>query len=441
MDAMMHGMSRRHSTFPPEVGIDPTGLLVAKTFEEMDISIQPGKEVSMALIDSTRGCRCWMAAIAAVAVFTALAVTGSLSAGAAGQPTASTVEAPAAAPAAAAARGHLMASPKGSSDVGIRGHGFVAENGVFTTIDAPGAGAFTVVFGIDENGRTVGGYVDNRGRLHGFLRDQEAFTVIDFPGAAATFVSRINAKGQIVGAYSEDKNTPALKSPHGFLLDKGVFTKIDVPGASETRPFGINNAGQIVGEYVDEARRSHGFLLNNGVYTTIDAPSGTSTWATDIDDHGRIVGISFGGAAGTIAASVRGFLRDAQGAFTPIDAPAAPPPPGQPELPTTQPFGINDRGQIVGGYADAAGVFHGFLRDSSGNFTTIDAPGAVLTVPFAINNHGQIVGLFSDGVRNRGFLLSNGRFTRITPPGALAPTTGIFVTDIDDRGRIAGASL
>ena len=150
-------MSKRHSTFPPDVGIDPTGLLVAKTFEEMDVSIQPGKEVSMALMDSTRGRRCGMAAIATVAVFTALAVTGSLPAGAAGQPTASTVEAPAAARAAAAARGHLMASRTGGSDVGLRGHGFVADNGVFTTIDAPGASSFTVALGIDNRGRTVGG--------------------------------------------------------------------------------------------------------------------------------------------------------------------------------------------------------------------------------------------------------------------------------------------
>jgi hypothetical protein len=54
----------------------------------------------------------------------------------------------------------------------LRGHGFVAKNGVFTTTDAPGAGAFTVVFGVDESGKTVGGYVDRGGRLHGFLWDQ-----------------------------------------------------------------------------------------------------------------------------------------------------------------------------------------------------------------------------------------------------------------------------
>ena len=123
---------------------------------------------------------------------------------------------------------------------------------------------------------------------------------------------------------------------------------------------------------------------------------------------------------------------------------------------------IDNHGQIVGEYSDASGIFHGFLRDASGNFTTIDVPGAtgtsirqptiaarwwapmstpkeqihgflleqgvvttidapgatVLTLPFAINNHGQIVGVSFDGVRYRGFLLSNGTFTRITPPGA-----------------------
>jgi uncharacterized membrane protein len=244
----------------------------------------------MALIDSTRGRRCWMAAIAAVTVFTALAVTGSLPAGAAGQPTASTVEAPAAARAAAAARGHLMASRKGSSDVGIRGHGFVASNGVFTTIDAPGAGLYTVAFGIDDRGRTVGGCVDDRGKLHGFLKDKQAFTVIDFPGAAATFVSRINAQGQIVGAYSDDRNTPALDLPHGFLLDKGAFTKVDFPGAVRTQPFGINARGQIVGVSSDGVR-TRGFLLSGGTFTTITAP-GTllESIPFTIDDRGRIVG-------------------------------------------------------------------------------------------------------------------------------------------------------
>jgi hypothetical protein len=39
----------------------------------------------------------------------------------------------------------------------------------------------------------------------------------------------------------------------------------------------------------------------------------------------------------------------------------------------TQPFGINDRGEISGGYYDATGKQHGFVL-RRGKYTTIDAP-------------------------------------------------------------------
>jgi hypothetical protein len=84
------------------------------------------------------------------------------------------------------------------------------------------------------------------------------------------------------------------------LLDKGAFTTIDVPSDSGTRPtqiIGINNRGQMVGVYID---------------------------------------------AGGI---VQGFLMDKKGVVTAIDHPDASPPPFG-----TVPFGINDRGQIVGSF-------------------------------------------------------------------------------------------
>jgi uncharacterized membrane protein len=125
----------------------------------------------------------------------------------------------------------------------------------------------------------------------------------------------------------------------------------------------------------------------------------------------------------------RGFLLDKE-VYRTFEAPGAA---------LTTIYAINNRGQMVGQYVDAAGALHGFLLDQ-GVFTTIDAPGATVTVPFAINNHGQIVGRSSDGVRNRRFLLRNGRFMRITPPGAFIPYfIGTLATDIDDRGRIASA--
>ena len=47
-------------------------------------------------------------------------------------------------------------------------HGFVWTNGVFTTIDVPGATATTVI-GINDPGELVGTYVDAKGNRHGFL--------------------------------------------------------------------------------------------------------------------------------------------------------------------------------------------------------------------------------------------------------------------------------
>jgi probable HAF family extracellular repeat protein len=82
---------------------------------------------------------------------------------------------------------------------------------------------------------------------------------------------------------------------------------------------------------------------------------------------------------------LRGFLLE-DGVFTRIDVPGAT---------ETLPQGINDRGQIVGAYADAEGTIHGFLLDK-GVLTTIDVPGALNTGANDINERGQIVGFFLD---------------------------------------------
>ena len=55
-----------------------------------------------------------------------------------------------------------------------------------------------------------------------------------------------------------------------------------------------------------------------------------------------------------------GFLRDRSGTFTTIDIPGAT---------VTAIRGLNDRGQMIGTYDDAAGVGHGFLWDG-GTVTT-----------------------------------------------------------------------
>ena len=111
---------------------------------------------------------------------------------------------------------------------------------------------------------------------------------------------------------------------------------------------------------------------------------------------------------------------------------------------TTSAYAINNRGQVVGVYADdlTPGKTHGFLLDD-GDYTIIDAPGVPATVPSGINNRGQISGFTlsptdADPVAGaRGFLLAEGAggpFTPIEFPGA--PRT--FATGLNDGGQIVG---
>jgi uncharacterized membrane protein len=75
---------------------------------------------------------------------------------------------------------------------------------------------------------------------------------------------------------------------------------------------------------------------------------------------------------------------------------------------------INDSGAVAGTYRDANLVRHGYLRQPNGTFVSFDDPQAAQlplsathegTVPFSINANGAVVGYYADanGVRH-GFI-------------------------------------
>jgi hypothetical protein len=63
---------------------------------------------------------------------------------------------------------------------------------------------------------------------------------------------------------------------------------------------------------------------------------------------------------------------------------------------STEAAAINPEGQIVGNYADAAGILHGFVLLRGTTFITIDVPGATSTEASGINPRGWIVGNYTD---------------------------------------------
>src|SRR5262249_37668685 len=94
----------------------------------------------------------------------------------------------------------------------------------------------------------------------------------------------------------------------------------------------------------------------------------------------------------------QGFLYY-NGTYAPISFPGSP---------YTNPFAINNTGQIVGYYL-GGGPYQNGLVYSNGSYTAFDVPGSNSTIPSGINDAGQIVGNFGPGVQS--FLYSGGGFS------------------------------
>jgi uncharacterized membrane protein len=181
-------------------------------------------------------------------------------------------------------------------------------------------------------------------------------------------------------------------------------------------------------------------LLEKGTFRPLPGvPGAIQTTHLRNNNRGQVVGAYADDSDGT--PRVRGFLMK-RGRVMRIDVPGAL---------VTLPLGINDRGQVVGSWVgpDATvnpvtgetGPGHGFLWDR-GRYTKFDVPGATATAGYEINNRGQIVGNYTDASgAQHGYVLRNGDVRRIDHPRAAhaADVTGTRVVGIDDRGRLVGS--
>jgi hypothetical protein len=192
-------------------------------------------------------------------------------------------------------------------------HGFFWDAGLFLTFDVPFPEAtFTAPNAINNVGQIVGFYNDNNatpgnenGHSHGFLYDNGSFSSIDFPGAVITSLTDINDHGRIVGVYVENENDVVF---HSFVLEDGRFSTFEVPFPESvlTEVNGINNRGQIVGRYVvsnpgDPVNPflSHGFIATpesepkSKSRVLVSKPndfSNFSRWLHDVDEPSKGLG-------------------------------------------------------------------------------------------------------------------------------------------------------
>ena len=239
--------------------------------------------------------------------------------------------------------------------VGLSPVAVFAGSYTFVTIDDPleSGVAGSAVTGINDFGHVVGEYTDSSGKEHGYIYANGVFTTVDDPlesDGIGTQLNGINNSGQMVGSFVESNG-----DWHGFVFDGVNFRSVNddlgsnVPSVS---PYSINDSGQYTGFYHDLDGRVHGFFFDGSSYLTIDNPLGTGSTPSPLDPPGLL---------GTVA------------------------------------LGLNNLGDIVGGYADENNSFHGFIY-RNGVYTTIDNPlGEYGTSLFGINDVGQIVGSYVDG--------------------------------------------
>jgi len=282
----------------------------------------------------------------------------------------------------------------------------------YVTIDVPGAKS-TQAYRINARGDIVGRFTDSTGD-NGFLLSAGTLYTIRIPGSVATYANGINDRGDIVGIY---RTGPT--SPHGFLLQGSTLTTIDVPGASGTRAWDINASGEVAGEYQDpDTRTWRGFTWRDGEFAYFDVSDSNTTSGFGINAEGAVVGHFT-----TPGSKMKGYVYS-NGQFTTIDNPAS-------GSMMSCAFGIGVHGEAVGHYADplvyyadtkSYGVFGEVYRDGVFEKLQHTDPLARETTAESIAPNGAIVGY-------------NATYDASAPAGSKWHTHGFLAIPLNPAGR------
>ncbi len=182
--------------------------------------------------------------------------------------------------------------------------------------------------------------------------DHSTFTyhTLAVAGADRTQFYKANDANVIVG-FARDA---ASGHRHGLIYTNGGYALFDYPGAVSTVAVDINNTGRIVGYYERADGTVRGFSRLGTNYTSHALPGEASTTLWSINDAGLAVGDNYD--------STTFLLNLALPAPTPSVFPG-------PNGTTHYLGGVNNRGQVFGGYDIGGGRFAGFVREPNGTFS------------------------------------------------------------------------
>jgi hypothetical protein len=246
----------------------------------------------------------------------------------------------------------------------------------FTKADVPGAKT-TEPGGINNAGVSVGLYFDSSSAEHGYILNGKKLTTLDDPNgiAGTTAGSNLNPNGavSVVGSYVSSTTGASV----AFLYRGGKYTDIAGPtGARQSFGSAINDSGAIVGYYVDASGVIHGFLFKGKKYTTLDVPTATATYATGINKSGKIV-LYWADSGGHYESALYNGKT-----YKTINVPGAA---------NSYALDLDAAGDVCFQWTDAANSGHGALLHS-GKYYKFDYPKSTATYGGGINDKGNIVG-------------------------------------------------
>ncbi len=317
----------------------------------------------------------------------------------------------------------------------------------FHTLDNQRDTTFNQLLGINQHG-VIAGYFGSGAAGHpnqGYTLAGHTYHNENFPGSVQTQVTGLNDRGVTVGFWSDMNNANQVNDNFGFWAQNGHFHTVNFPTKANATPpvnqlLGVNDHDVAVGFYTDPNGNNHGYSydIGHGQFRTISVAASPSVTATAINNRGDVAGFFTNASGATV-----GFLRDG-GKITDLAFPGAS---------MTQPLGVNDADEVVGVYQVGSGdgaATHGFTWTPQHGFITVDDPNGIGTTTVnGVNDAGDLVGFYTDAANNVDGMLAVP--TRTTSQTTLAPqpvgtvslaqtSSGTVRADLDITGLAPGVA-
>jgi probable HAF family extracellular repeat protein len=252
-----------------------------------------------------------------------------------------------------------------------------------------------------------------------------SLTLLDVPaGALTTSANAVNESGQVAGLATFGSGVQ-----HALLYSAGATTDLGTLGVGvSSSGLAINNNGAVGGYSTFLASPStvqHAVVYSGGSLQDLNPSGANSSQVFGINDAGQIVGGEFIPGTGN---GNRAFLRTGT-TVTNL---------GTLGGTSSRATAINNLGVVVG-EASLAGTSptHAFVY-SSGVMTDLGTLGGASSSGRAINDLGQIAGTSMNAAnQSRAFLYSSGSMADL---GTLGGTSGTIGHGINDFGQVVGIS-